>query len=609
MLGLRFRQPPSSRRESGFTVPCAVLVALLAPLGTSASAQPGSPPAGSYLESVGVRLVNVGVLVTDKSGGPVIDLTVRDFELREDGKRVEITHFEGPATMGDGTAAAVATPGGDQGYVVLLVDNLATGELSRRRVLEGAREFLDAHLDSGLEFAIASYDGYLRVRQTFTRDPDLLHDALEGLEVLSALGLARRSERWAELGERFESLRSIRNLMLDPGGDNPSRHITSYTTAVRAYAERVGQETGSVLYAMSHMVNALGALPGRKALVYVSEGLPMRPGEEFLQAASDTLEDLTVPGGLQGSEAREASVNIRSARLDALSQSGSPTSSRRARGGAEALPGLEQLTAMANASRVSIYALKSDSYAAGVPPQLAGDVGMLYTPALEAVREQNLLETLQVMAARTGGDARVGTGIGSLLDRAQADLRRQYTLAFSPQRPADNGFHQLEVKVKRKKVDVRSRDGYIDKTIGAKLADRATTSLLLGIDDNPHGIRLEIGQVRPSAEKGLTEVALILHIPLRDLLLTETGGVYSASTQLFLAARDQRGDAAPVQALELRIETDHSLEDRPDQLFTGQLPLVLKSDSQRVGLAFVDPVTGSASFVSAELDLDVDQAG
>ena len=45
------------------------------------------------------------------------------------------------------------------------------------------------------------------------------------------------------------------------------------------------------------------------------------------------------------------------------------------------------------------------------------------------------------------------------------------------------------------------------------------------------------------------------------------------------------------------------MAERPDQVFSGQLPLVLRDEPQRIGLAFVDPVTGSASFVSLDLQL------
>ncbi len=571
-----------------------ILVAWIAP----AVAQ--EAPAGSLLETLGVRVVNVGVLVTNKSGAPVDDLSVDDFELREDGKRVEISHFSGPTS-----SAREAEAAGPEGYVVLLVDHLATSALSRRRVLDGARRFVDSHADSGLQVAIASYDGYLNVRQTFTRDREALYVALEGLEGMSSLGLARRATRWAELRNQLETLRQLSDLALSPArSDDTARHLSSYSSAVRSYADRVGQQTGSVLYSISHMVNALGALPGRKALVYVSEGLPMRPGEEFLVAAHDVARNLGAPEGLEGNEARHASVNNRSAALGLLSDAGSAAGSRDKRLDRKSGPGgLRQLTATANANRVSLYTLKSDSFAGGVPAEFAGDVGALLTPGMQSSREANMFETLQLMAAHTGGDARSGTAVDNLMERARHDLRELYSLGFSPTRAADNEFHELDVKVKRKKVEVRARNGYVDKTIGAKLADRATSSLLLGMDDNPHGVAVQLGAVRDASDADQVEAILVLEIPMRDLVLAEVGGVWSTSTQLFVAARDAQGAAAPVQAMGLRIETDESLDERPDQVFRGQLPLLLRRQSQRVGIAFVDPNTGMASFVSTDLEL------
>lgn len=565
---------------------------------TAAVAQPSTPPP-TFLEALGVRLVNVGALVTDKTGRPIVDLERSDFELREDGKKVEITHFEGPRVVEAGTAESKRV----EGWVVILIDNFGISPLSKQRVLASARDYVTSNLGSGLRFAVASYDGYLQVRQTFTEDEALLVAALDGLEELDALGLARRSERWADLRDSFETLRAIHSLTLDPAReDDVPRHLNSYVSTVQSYAERVRHQTSSVFYALSHMVNALGALPGRKALVFVSEGQPMRPGEEFLQAGLGQLGDLPQTSRT-GEEARQAAINQRSAQLGALSDMGTVATHGRVSENNQGPPGLQQLTATATSNRVSIYSLKADGFSGGLPAEFAGDTAGVFTPAIQSVRDRNLLETLQVMAGQTGGEARVGAGLDGLLERASADLGQQYSLAFAPERPADGRYHELKLKVKRKGARVRSRAGYIDKTVGAKLADRATTSLLLGIDDNPHGVRLEVGQTRPAGKKDQVEVALVVHIPLGDLVLSSRDGFYEAETQLFLAARDSQGDMAPVQALGLRIETDRSLAEDPDQVFSGQLPLLLRKGTQRIGLAFVDPQTGSASFVSLDLDL------
>ena len=57
----------------------------------SALAQQKTP----YGETLEVRVIDVDVIVTDRSGKPVTGLTRDDFELFENGKRKEITNFLG----------------------------------------------------------------------------------------------------------------------------------------------------------------------------------------------------------------------------------------------------------------------------------------------------------------------------------------------------------------------------------------------------------------------------------------------------------------------------------------------------------------------------------
>src|SRR5262245_48472444 len=60
-----------------------------------------TPPSGSrptasdkeYVVRIVVNLVQVDAVVTDKNGRPVTDLKAEDFEIFQDGRRQEITHF------------------------------------------------------------------------------------------------------------------------------------------------------------------------------------------------------------------------------------------------------------------------------------------------------------------------------------------------------------------------------------------------------------------------------------------------------------------------------------------------------------------------------------
>ena len=58
-----------------------------------AAAQRAETGAPAFGETVDVQLVNVEVWVTDRQGEPVTGLGIGDFEVREDGKVVEISNF------------------------------------------------------------------------------------------------------------------------------------------------------------------------------------------------------------------------------------------------------------------------------------------------------------------------------------------------------------------------------------------------------------------------------------------------------------------------------------------------------------------------------------
>jgi hypothetical protein len=82
------------------------LLALLTPPVWAAPPEP--PQKDGFGEAVDVNVVNVDVYVTDKSGQPVTGLHRDDFELLEDGKRVEVTNFE--ALTGKAAPAPQAAP-------------------------------------------------------------------------------------------------------------------------------------------------------------------------------------------------------------------------------------------------------------------------------------------------------------------------------------------------------------------------------------------------------------------------------------------------------------------------------------------------------------------
>src|SRR6185436_12993530 len=123
----------------------ALLLSALPLLPSPGLAQPA--PAGEELsvfgESIDVRVVNVEVVVTDRSGTRVTDLKPGDFRLKVDGKEVPISFFtevrEGVSAApaaGEAQPAGPVEPGSAIGtsYLVFIDDYFST-EVRRNEVL------------------------------------------------------------------------------------------------------------------------------------------------------------------------------------------------------------------------------------------------------------------------------------------------------------------------------------------------------------------------------------------------------------------------------------------------------------------------------------------
>ncbi len=388
----------------------------------------------------------------------------------------------------------------------------------------------------------------------------------------------------------------------DTRGTEAARYLRNYSREVDAHANLLRQQTAAAYYALSHLVNALGALPGRKALVYVSDGLPMRPGEELYYAVAEvTRHEMLDLTAVDSTEARDASLAVRSAGLDALGDmAGGRRGSRRSSNSAP--DDLQTLASLANASQVSFYTIKPQGEIGGMPPELAGEAAALYTPQLRSIRENNLGDTLRVMASETGGVAVVGSDIEGLFGRVKEDFSSYYSLGYSPKHSGDGKLHKIKVKVKMRGVRARYRTSYIDKPVDAKLADSTSAALLLELDDNPLGISLAALKALSAEKKGEWIVPVAVTIPLDGVTLVQQGGVFACDAQLYVAARDAEGKTAPVQGMMLRIEVP-SLEAARGQSYTARFNLKLREGAQRVAVGLVEPIAGTASFVGQDLDV------
>ena len=131
---------------------------------------PGQAPGGPVLKTES-RLVRVDVVVTDKKGNYVSDLTAKDFKVLEDNKEQSVTNFS------FGTDPS-APPGAQKHYLVLFFDDSTMDGADQARARDAAAKFIDGNAGPDRVMAVVDFGGTLRIVQNFTSDVEHLKKAV-----------------------------------------------------------------------------------------------------------------------------------------------------------------------------------------------------------------------------------------------------------------------------------------------------------------------------------------------------------------------------------------------------------------------------------------------
>ncbi|MEL7061625.1 MAG: VWA domain-containing protein, partial [Acidobacteriota bacterium] len=419
--------------------------------GLAVPAQDGEPaqPAADFFEAVEVDVVNIDVVVTSRSGEPVTGLTADDFVLLEGGEPVDITYFteirDGRAgadvDAANGSAGAVITSGAGSApaaqpveprFMIFLFDQRALQGVNRQRFAEAAEEFLEDELRPGDQALVAYADRGLTILQGFTDDRARVRAAFRFVTDLSEGGTMKIYGRRALIGDMARA-----SFGIDASGAIDQSRIDAqarmFGNQIQQKARELYFQTIDSLGAVAVMVDSLAGIPGRKALVYVGEGLPMRPGESLFQALSNKYRNASNDPLAQNPDFESLAYDL----------------------SAE----FTKVVAMAQDADVAIYPvdvagrradLRNDvSY--GAPDQLTADVsgGPVYDSKLDLQREQNLRAGMDVLAQGSGGAVLMNSRkYSDFLDGVERDLGNYYSLGYSPDRERDGQLHRIEVELR-----------------------------------------------------------------------------------------------------------------------------------------------------------------
>ncbi len=550
-----------------------------------AAGEEGAPPL--FVERLDVNVVNVEVFVTDRQGRRVTGLEKEDFEILQDGKPVEITNFffvaqpnRVDAELARGADAGeerTMTPPSElpeeqQLNLVVYVDHFNLNPQNRKRALEELEGFLEDRMFQGDRVMLMGYDGQVSVAQTFTRDWQQVRDGLRALGRVKAMRPQNDSERRQVLA----------NIRFGKQHDDP---YMAYAF-LRTYVQQQKVELRRSTAALESTVRAMAGLPGRKALFYVSDGLPQRPGEELYQYLVDVFND-----GFESSGALQAPTEAEEATIEAIGEDEGKLFNR--------------VTRAANANQVTFYTVDARG---GTGERLFGADSDSTTiagggrVALEAIRTINMQEPLIEMAEATGGASILNTfELADAFHRTGVDFDNFYSLGFRSPARGDGEFHDVEVRVKRPGLRARHRRGFVDKPQEERVADRTLSSLVFKMESNPLGIEVDFGRPERQGRRAY-EVPVLVRIPFRDVTLLPNGEMQEGRLRIYLVVEDEKGGVSELHQFPYPVQVPNAqiAEARGKDIGFGRV-LRLAPGTPRVAVGVWDELSGTESFVHKQV--------
>jgi len=529
----------------------------------------GQTPATQQVEDkvvTGTTEVIFDAVVKDKKGRPVKDLHAEDFQITEDGVPQEVKSFRLVAgdtpdsTAGPGEKAAVAGPKGKArvleafnagriGTVALVFDRLSAD--SRTRAHDAAVAYVGNGLGQNDFIGVFGIDQTLSVIQTFTNDDKLIKGAIDKAGLASSTTPSTDRSQITDLMQRDVSLTSqvnqaeasaassqnIGNL----AGLEMDKVLNDVSLRAAQGFERMEQtEQGrATTEGLLAIIAAMGNLPGRKALLFFSEGvsIPAAVAANFRTVISNANRANVAIYAVDAAGLRATSADMESGK---------------------------QMTALGQ-QRANQAASGNDSFSSMMRDSEKNEELVRHNP--EGVLGQ--------LAGETGGLLISGTNNpGPRLRQVNDDLHSYYVLTYAPKNSNYDGkFRQINVKVKRSGVDVQSRKGYY--AVGARydtpvMAFEAPALALLGRSQpNAFESRTAAFSFPEAGKPGL--VPILVDVPAGNInFVSDTEKkTYKADFAVIAVVKDEFGH--PVR----KVSSQYLLSGSLDQLENAKRGAIL----------------------------------
>jgi VWFA-related protein len=527
------------------------------------------------VENIDVRVINIDVVVTDRSGNPVTGLQRDDFEIFENNIPKPISNFyevegsmpknvEGEGQIIDAPSTPTAAvraddiPDNMRRRIIFYIDNLSLAPFNRNRVFKEMKSFLKTSMRPGDEAMIATFNRSMKIRVPFTRDHQLIEQTLDIIAGESAMGTANRSERKTT--------------------EDRIREARSYEEAVataRAYASSVEHDLRQSASSINALMSTLAGVEGKKVLVLTTEGFPIQPGREMFIY----IEEVSREKQWQGTGSLLEGMHFDSTSV------------------------IQSIARSANANGITLYPIHAAGMTGG--DEFSAEHQSPTPISVAHSFSTNTTESVQLMADMTGGQASVNTNnFAAAFNRIQRDMDYYYSLGYraSTERVDRQRYVRVRLKNNPKRHIVRSRQTFVEKSMYAEMSDRVIANLHYKSRSNELGILVRTG--RPvQVEDGLFQVPLEIQIPMDNITLLPQGDdEYAGGFEVFVAVADKNGDMSDVARKTHPLRVPNAERDRArGKYYSYTLDLVMEKGLNRISVGVADQISNVSGFAREQV--------
>ena len=490
------------------------------------------------LKSQGEEVV-VDVVVRDKKGRDVTDLSQSDFVVLDNGEKRSIQSFRlvqgAEATTNTGGKSAKLDTQRQVRLVSLIFDR--TDLNGRRLSREAALDLLQEPLSDNTYMAVFELDQKLEALQPFTNDRELLRKAVEratsgnytqfgsdseqiqrGLEALTGPNQAGKQS----LEEQIAAMPAGKDIHGAPSfTDAADIQMATMMLQMIRFDERtdLAQSGRASIFGLLAAVRAQYVFPGRKTILYFSNGFSIPQGmEETFQSVISTANRFNV--SFYAIDARGLTTTMQNEKATS------------------------HLAAAAAASNDNGTSQPIGDNHITVNDALSVDT------ALTSGR-YNTQDTLAILSEQTGGFLVANTNdFRGPLHKISEDIGTYYELTYNPQIVKyDGSFRKISVKTRRSDLRVQSRSGYyalpMSMLSGSGL-NAYEMPLLRALSSTPAVLTFpfESGGLHYRSDGRDQTCEFVIDMPLKNVTLdkTTTPGTYEGGLSYVALVKNEAGE-------------------------------------------------------------------